>query len=211
MGWRRTRRRRAGASQLTRAARKGTLWPAHGEQPAAAVWHRSRACIPHTCPGAAFFRLHSNTGPWGRTGAAAAAAAAAVAAAAAPRRRLHTARVQPTDSPPTARRQPKTAARTAQRQPTTARRQCNDSATTGDASASASACVSSSGSDSEQRAQPVLRVCDPTHPRSTILANPLERSKDGSGSGSSNGSSGSADGAGGSRTAFFLFVCCALV
>ena len=86
MGWRRTRRRRAGASQLTRAARKGTLWPAHGERPAAAVWHRSRACIPHTCPGAAFFRLHSNTGPWGRTGAAAAAAAAA---AAVPRRRLN--------------------------------------------------------------------------------------------------------------------------
>ena len=51
-----------------------------------------------------------------------------------------------------------------------------------------------------------LRVCAPTHTRSTILVKPIERSKDGIGSGSSSGSSGSADGAGGARTAFFVFV-----
>ena len=51
-----------------------------------------------------------------------------------------------------------------------------------------------------------LRVCAPTHTRSTILSKPLERSKDGIGSGSSSGSSGSADGAGGARTALFVFV-----
>ena len=49
----------------------------------------------------------------------------------------------------------------------------------------------------------MLRVCAPTHTRSTILAKPIERSKDGIGNGSS---SGSADGAGGARTAFFVFV-----
>ena len=51
----------------------------------------------------------------------------------------------------------------------------------------------------------------PTHPGSTILANPLELGKDGIGSGSSSGSSGSADGATGARAAFLVFACCALV
>ena len=96
---------------------------------------------------------------------------------------------------------------TRNRRPTTARRQRDNS----DASASARVSSSVSGSDSEQPAQPVLRVCAPTHPRSTILAKPLEHGKDGIGSGSSSGSSGSADGAGGARTALFVFSCCALV
>ena len=57
----------------------------------------------------------------------------------------------------------------------------------------------------------VLRGCAPTHPGSKFLSELLEVGKDGIGSGSSSGSSASADGAGGARTALFVFSCCALV